>query len=78
MVAPENDDGFLCQTEALQCRQEPSDLGLDGRVGAAASVAHLSAYRMPPSRPGGRILEGALADQVKDLVRLLREEAKVL
>lgn len=33
---------------------------------------------MPPARQAGRILQGDPAEQVKELVRLLREEAKVI
>lgn len=33
---------------------------------------------LPPEKEAGRVLEGELADQVKELVSLLRNEAKVL
>jgi electron transfer flavoprotein beta subunit len=33
---------------------------------------------MPPKREGGRIIDGELADAVKELVKLLHEEAKVI
>ncbi|BDG37028.1 electron transfer flavoprotein subunit beta/FixA family protein [Parageobacillus sp. VR-IP] len=33
---------------------------------------------LPPKREAGKILEGEIADQVKELVRLLRSEAKVV
>ncbi|MFS8630427.1 MAG: electron transfer flavoprotein subunit beta, partial [Bacillales bacterium] len=33
---------------------------------------------LPPEKQAGRILEGELQDQVKELVSLLRNEAKVL
>ena len=35
-------------------------------------------YGAPPARPSGRILEGEVADVVKELVGLLRNEAKVI
>jgi electron transfer flavoprotein beta subunit len=35
-------------------------------------------YQPPPARPSGRILEGDAATTTKELVRLLREEAKVI
>ncbi len=54
-------------------------LGLDAStVGAAAAVTQESNWDLPPARPPGRILEGEGAVVVKDLVRLLREEAKVI
>ena len=59
-------------------RYTPADLDLDGQAGADGAAVRLFNYHMPPPRPAGRILEGETADQVKELVRLLREEAKVL
>jgi electron transfer flavoprotein beta subunit len=38
----------------------------------------VSAYGAPPSRPAGRILQGDIGAQVKELVELLRNEAKVI
>ena len=35
-------------------------------------------YRRPPERKPGRVLKGEPAEQVKELVRLLREEAKAI
>ena len=32
----------------------------------------------PPEKPEGRIIEGEIEDAVKELVRLLKDEAKVL
>ncbi len=59
-------------------RYTPSDLDLEGETGADGAAVRLSNYHLPPPRPAGRILEGETNDQVKELVRLLREEAKVL
>src|SRR5699024_3766774 len=33
---------------------------------------------LPPEKEAGRILEGEIEDQVKELISLLRDEAKVL
>jgi len=57
-----------------------ADLGLDaGSVGAAGAVVETSAYTLPPARPAGRIIEGDSPEaKVAELVRLLREEAKVI
>lgn len=56
-----------------------ADLGLDASsVGAAGSVVQESNWDLPPARPAGRILEGEGLVVVKELVRLLREEAKVI
>lgn len=54
------------------------DLDVGDDVGADNAKVALSDFSLPAGRPAGRILEGELADQVKELVRLLREEAKVL
>lgn len=53
-----------------------ADLGLSADDIAPAAIT--SAYGMPAARTSGRILEGDVQDQVKELVRLLREEAKVI
>jgi electron transfer flavoprotein beta subunit len=55
-----------------------ADLGVDGDVGAGNARVTFSGYHAPPPRPPGRLLPGEMPDQVKELVRLLRQEAKVL
>jgi len=50
------------------------DLGL----GQLASGVKDSDYQLPPDRQAGKKLSGDAATQVKELVRLLREEAKVI
>jgi len=53
-----------------------TDLGVDaGMVAPKASTAKLE---LPPTRAAGRIISGDAATAAKELVRLLREEAKVL
>jgi len=56
------------------------DLGLDaGQVGAAASHVTVTSYTPPAARPAGRIIDGySAAAKAQELVRLLREEAKVI
>lgn len=57
-------------------KKDLAALGLGAEdVAPAVSV---SAYGLPPGRPSGRILSGDTATVVKELVRVLREEAKVL
>jgi electron transfer flavoprotein beta subunit len=53
-----------------------ADLGLGADDIAPAVTA--TSYAPPPARPKGRILQGDVDSQVKELVKLLREEAKVL
>ncbi len=57
-----------------------ADLGLDSStVGAAGALVEELEMTLPPARPSGRIIEGETTQQkVDELVRLLREEAKVL
>ena len=56
-----------------------ADLGVDPAsvAPAGASVRTLEAT-LPPPRPAGKMLEGEPADTARELVRLLREEAKVI
>jgi electron transfer flavoprotein beta subunit len=55
------------------------DLGLTlQEAGAAAARTEVLSYTPPPRRQGGRMLEGEPAAVVKELLRLLREDAKVL
>jgi electron transfer flavoprotein beta subunit len=51
-----------------------TDLGL----GSEASKTTDGDYQLPPERQAGKKLSGDVAAQVKELVRLLREEAKVI
>ena len=43
-----------------------------------APAVHISQFALPPARPSGRIIEGDAATAAKELVRLLRDEAKVI
>lgn len=45
---------------------------------AVAPAVTVSGYGLPPARSKGRMIQGDAATQVKELVRLLREEAKVI
>ncbi len=68
-----------------QARQKPftlwtvTDVGLEvGDVGAAGAKVEVIEVLPPPERPPGRIVEGEPADAAKEVVRLLRDEAKVI
>jgi electron transfer flavoprotein beta subunit len=57
----------------------PGDVGLDaGAVGAAGAKLEIVEVLPPPERPAGRIVPGEPADAAKEVVRLLRDEAKVI
>lgn len=57
-----------------------ADLGIDpSTVGAAGALVETGEWSLPPERPAGRLIEGAdAAEQVKNLVAALRDEAKVV
>jgi electron transfer flavoprotein beta subunit len=56
-----------------------ADLGINpDEVGEAGSKTNLLGLSYPPKRSEGRILEGELPEVVKELVRCLKEDAKVL
>ena len=58
--------------------KSPEDLGLDvGDLGDGARVVWKS-MELPPPREAGKIIDGEVDDAVRELVRILREEAKVL
>jgi electron transfer flavoprotein beta subunit len=68
-----------------QARKKPfiqwtvADLGLEASsVGTAGAMAEVVEVVPPPERPPGRIIPGEPADAAKEVVRLLREEAKVI
>ena len=68
-----------------QARRKPftqwtvADVGLEaGEVGVAGAKLEVVEITPPPERPPGRIIEGEPAEAAKEVVRLLREEAKVI
>jgi electron transfer flavoprotein beta subunit len=66
----------------LAAKNKPVEkLGLDALGLSAEAVAPkvvLSAFGAPPAREKGRMIAGDVDTQVRELVRLLRDEAKVL
>ncbi|MBU2689450.1 MAG: electron transfer flavoprotein subunit beta/FixA family protein [Candidatus Eisenbacteria bacterium] len=58
---------------------DPTGLGLDPNVvGAAGRKISILKMEPPPPRAEGKVLQGEPQETVPELVRLLREEAKVL
>ena len=56
-----------------------SDLGLDpATIGASGAKLQVVRVDPPPARPPGKLISGDAATAAKELVRLLREEAKVI
>lgn len=69
---------MMAKKKAIDTRGAAA-LGISaGTVGAAAALVVDSAWSLPPQRPAGRILQGDNAARVKELVSLLRNEAKVI
>jgi electron transfer flavoprotein beta subunit len=69
----------------MKAKQKPvqkmtlADLGLNpAEFGFGASRFEITSMTMPPKREGGRIIQGDLSEAVKELVKLLHEEAKVI
>ena len=55
---------------------DPASLGIS--ADAMTPRVQMVKLDMPPARQAGRLLQGEPADQVKELVKLLREQAKVI
>lgn len=66
--------GIMAAKKKAIAVKKLADLGvsLDGNVVSERNMG------LPPARPAGRILEGDAQTVVRELVRLLREEAKVI
>ena len=56
-----------------------ADLGVEAAsVGPEADGVRFLEFSLPPARAAGKVLEGDPADTARELVRLLRQEAKVI
>jgi electron transfer flavoprotein beta subunit len=56
-----------------------NELGLsDDEIGEKGSKIRILEMFLPPERKAGKIIEGEIPDACKELVKLLREEAKVV
>lgn len=80
-----NQPGYATLPGIMAAKRKPivvkdaAALGLDPTtVGTAAALVAETAMSLPPARPAGRILSGEPAQVAAELVRLLREEAKVI
>jgi electron transfer flavoprotein beta subunit len=59
--------------------KKPADIGASAdEVGQAGAKTTILAMELPPERPAGRIVEGEPEDAARQVVKLLREEAKVI
>jgi len=80
-----NEPRYASMKGIIQAKKKPittlnaADLGIEpSTVGPSANKIKYQTIEKPPERQAGKMLEGEPADMVKELVRLLKEEAKVL
>jgi electron transfer flavoprotein beta subunit len=66
--------------DIMKAKKKPLDTVTAGDLGVDLGAARTKVSNMgaPPPRPAGRIIAGDAATAAKELVRLLRDEAKVL
>ena len=64
----------------MKAKKKPLDTKAPADIGAEAGDARFDVGNLapPPARPAGTMIEGDAATAAKELVRVLREEAKVL
>ncbi|GAB4343499.1 MAG: electron transfer flavoprotein subunit beta/FixA family protein [Candidatus Abyssubacteria bacterium] len=59
--------------------KKPADIGASAEeVGQAGAKTTILSMELPPERPAGRVVEGEPEDAAREVVKLLREEAKVI
>lgn len=80
-----NEPRYASLPGIMKAKQKPltvltlADLGLDpGQVGSNGAKLVVEKIESPPVRSDGKIIEGEPAQAVAELVRVLREEIKVL
>lgn len=80
-----NEPRYASLKGIMMAKRKPIDerdaaaLGVDpATVGDAGARLVPLKLELPPSRPAGRVIEGEPAEAVRELVRLLHEEAKVI
>ena len=80
-----NEPRYASMKGIIKAKKKPintfnaADLGIDiSTVGASARKINYLTIEKPPERQAGKVLEGEPADVVNELVKLLKEEAKVL
>ncbi|MFZ3172386.1 MAG: electron transfer flavoprotein subunit beta/FixA family protein [Carboxydocellales bacterium] len=69
----------------MQAKKKPlqkwslADLGLSAdEVGSSGAKVKVISYELPPTRMAGKIIEGETAETSREIVQLLRQEAKVI
>lgn len=67
--------GIMAAKKKLLDVKTPADVGVKP---PDTSRSRLESMELPPPRASGRVLQGEAGDSARELVRLLREEAKVI
>lgn len=63
----------------MKAKTKPVDVkDAEGLLEGQTSLTSLTNFTLPPEKQAGKIIAGDAAQQAKELVRLLREEAKVI
>ncbi len=71
--------GIMAVKKKVIPEWSPAELGVDpASVGEGAAAIRFVDFSLPPARSAGRILEGDPKETARELVRILREEAKVI
>lgn len=80
-----NEPRYPSLSGIMKAKQKPLEvwnretIGLDpDTIDLAGAKLHVVRVQPPPTRPAGRIISGDVTTAVKELVRLLHEEAKVI
>lgn len=75
-----NEPRYASLKGIMQAKKKPMDTWGLGDLGDVniESKCEIVVMSLPPERPEGKLIEGEPEEQVKELVRLLREEAKVI
>lgn len=58
--------------------KDATSLGVKDAIEASKAKVRIVEFTLPPSRPQGKKIEGDAASQAKELVQLLRNEARVI
>lgn len=63
----------------MKAKNKPIDKkSINNLIAGESALISFQNYSLPPEKQSGRKIEGTPAEQAKELIRLLREEAKVL
>ena len=74
-----NEPRYASLPGIMKAKKKPVEVKTFADLGVTpAPKTEILGWALPDERPAGRVLKGEVPDQVKELVKLLREEAKVI